>query len=945
MLDPMASRFGQAAILSGLMNAESLMACWNAIPPEKREAPEHIDRRLARQAVQSKALTLWQAQQLLAGRTSGFQVDRYVLLELIGQGGMGRVYLARDTRLNRRVALKILAPERISNPRAVARFHREARVGAQLQHENLVRIYDFGESNGRFFLVMEYIEGKTIGNLISGQGPVPYPTAARLVRQVAQGLAHADRKGLIHRDVNPYNILVTHDGVAKLADLGLAIDLSEGDRVTREGATVGTFDYVAPEQARHSHSADIRSDIYSLGCTLYHMLTGHVPFPSPSLPEKLFAHHAMEPTPLEQIVPGLPTGMAEVVRKMMRKQPDERYSSPALVVQALETYIDEGAGGERIETVKLPIESPGPVSSGSAPSMASGSAPVSPPPDGDRYLPSGSAGSPTPATTIAAARNGGLLPANPAAVSAVAGASPLVDTDIDDPDIPLLTPTDDVVEEKLGLPIVLDLGPEPPLRPAASRPGPLSGVRLTSLFSQAGGRPSTAEMPGTGTSPLSRLLSSWMALPFWGRVLIPALSLAAILIAWLALTGRLSPPPGPPGSPSVTPAHSPTGEKGGPSGSTPTPRNPEATIFVRSLGVPAAEDTPVAFPTLAEALRAATRRGRDGYVELRNRDPLKLRPGDLPELHGQVDLRAAPGVRPVLAVEMDATRPFLVIGSAVSLKLSGLTFRVRYPTSEGATPAALPPVIQAAGRVQIERCAFEVDGKRPDHCRVLTSDGRGFSVDRSWFLGFDEAFRLKVYEETTAQIRRSMIIPQPGASPASGTAAELRGWAVAVDLLPGRGTPGGSKRKLTLERCTIEGAGLLAVTGDPRPSPLPVEISHCAVRAESLLAWQPRKPGDGLSADLLWQGEGNQFQVLGPCWVMMSAATMSPALSLGVTDLASWSKFVSRELGPLKTRILYRTDPHQRTASPEPKDFAIESSDLPADRAGADPEIVGPSAR
>src|SRR6202042_1766672 len=124
---------------------------------------------------------------------------------------------------------------------AVLRFQREARVGAQLQHENLVRVYDFGESNGRYFLVMEYIEGRTIGNLLAGQGPMPPATAARLVRQVALGLGHAHRKGLIHRDVNPYNIMVTHEGVAKLADLGLAMDLSESDRVTRDGATVGTF--------------------------------------------------------------------------------------------------------------------------------------------------------------------------------------------------------------------------------------------------------------------------------------------------------------------------------------------------------------------------------------------------------------------------------------------------------------------------------------------------------------------------------------------------------------------------------------------------------------------------------------------------------------------------------------------------------------------------------
>ena len=119
---------------------------------------------------------------------------------------------------------------------------------------------------------------------------MPPATAVRLVRQVALGLEHAHRKGLIHRDVNPYNILVTHDGTAKLADLGLAIAMADEDRVTRDGATVGTFDYVAPEQARHSRAADIRSDIYSLGCTLYHMCSGQVPFPGPSLPEKLFGH-------------------------------------------------------------------------------------------------------------------------------------------------------------------------------------------------------------------------------------------------------------------------------------------------------------------------------------------------------------------------------------------------------------------------------------------------------------------------------------------------------------------------------------------------------------------------------------------------------------------------------------------------------------------------------
>jgi len=354
MLDPHESKFWQAALRSGLMDVEALTACWDAIAPEKREDLEQIDQRLARRAVQSNWLTNWQATQLLAGRASGYKVDRYLLLELIGQGGMGRVYLARDTRLSRRVALKILSPERVGNSRAVARFQREARVGAQLQHENLVRVYDFGESNGRYFLVMEYIEGKTVGTLISEQGPMPAATAVRLVRQVASGLEHAHRKGLVHRDVNPYNILVTREGIAKLADLGLALDLADEDRVTRDGATVGTFDYVAPEQARHSRAADIRSDIYSLGCTIYHMIAGDVPFPGPSLPEKIFAHQSLEPTPLDQVVPGLPEGLTEIVQRMMRKLPDERYATPMQVAQALEPYgVNDDAGiGRREGTIQ-----------------------------------------------------------------------------------------------------------------------------------------------------------------------------------------------------------------------------------------------------------------------------------------------------------------------------------------------------------------------------------------------------------------------------------------------------------------------------------------------------------------------------------------------------------------------------------------------------------------
>ena len=460
MLDPQVSRFWQAALLSGLMDDQGLTACWDAIAPAKREDTEHIDRRLARQAVQLKALTLWQAQQLLAGRSSGYKVDRYVLLELIGQGGMGRVYLARDTRLNRRVALKILSPERMSNPRAIARFQREARVGAQLQHENLVRIYDFGESNGRYFLVMEYIEGKTIGTLISELGKIPPATAVRLARQVALGLEHAHLKGLIHRDVNPYNVLVTRDGTAKLADLGLAIDLSEEDHVTREGATVGTFDYVAPEQARHSHSADIRSDIYSLGCTIYHMCLGQVPFPSPSLPEKLFAHQALEPTPLDQAIPGFPEGLAAVVHRMMRKSPDERYATPMQVVKALEPYAEVPSviayreGGAPLVQVPEPKLSPAlpPSGQGKAAVVSHHGAEPIPALVKTVAVLDGSETAPLAATETGSGANADLSTALPR--------SPASDHEPSDPDFPLF----------------VDLGPEPSLSDGRSRAKPRSAV-------------------------------------------------------------------------------------------------------------------------------------------------------------------------------------------------------------------------------------------------------------------------------------------------------------------------------------------------------------------------------------------------------------------------------------------------------------------------------------
>jgi serine/threonine protein kinase len=337
-MEPQNCRFWLAVTRCNLIDEETLRRFWESIPPEKRTL-DGVDRRMARAAVQAGKLTIWQAQQILAGRWMGLRIGKYVLLDLIGQGGMGRVYLARDTRLHRPVAIKILSRERMSNPRALARFRREAKVGAQLQHENLVRIYDEGEALGVHYLVMEYIEGKNVARLVSEMVRIPPPAAADIARQVALGLQHLHEKGLLHRDVNPMNILVDNHGTAKLTDLGLAIDLEDAeDQVTRDGATVGTFDYISPEQARHPRSIDIRADIYSLGCTLYHMIAGHVPFPVPTLAEKLYAQQTMQPEPLQHQVPEVSRELDEIVQKMMRKLPEERYAQPRDVARALEPH-------------------------------------------------------------------------------------------------------------------------------------------------------------------------------------------------------------------------------------------------------------------------------------------------------------------------------------------------------------------------------------------------------------------------------------------------------------------------------------------------------------------------------------------------------------------------------------------------------------------------------
>jgi len=251
---------------------------------------------------------------------------------------MGTVYLALDTELNRTVALKVLPKEKAENPLLVKRFKSEAQSAAQLKHDNVVTIYEAGQVDGLLYIALEYIEGTDVQQLLDRRGCLPAKRTIEIVKQVARALRHAHKQGIVHRDIKPSNLLIRRDGVVKLTDLGLArsIDDSVETSITRAGTTVGTVDYMAPEQARDSRAADIRSDIYSLGCTWYHMLTGVAPFAEGSLTNKLNAHASQPPPDPRLEKESIPEGIVAIMHRMMAKSPQDRYQTPAKLLKDLE---------------------------------------------------------------------------------------------------------------------------------------------------------------------------------------------------------------------------------------------------------------------------------------------------------------------------------------------------------------------------------------------------------------------------------------------------------------------------------------------------------------------------------------------------------------------------------------------------------------------------------
>jgi serine/threonine protein kinase len=340
-----AEAFLRTVLRSGLLGRSRLREAIQDVPRARRHDP----RALAGHLVRGGHLTPFQAGKLLRGTFRGLVLGPYRVLAPLGKGGMGTVYLARDGDSGEYVALKILPPHKArGEDRLLARFRREMEMSRRVAHPNLAWTYDAGQYHGVYFIAMEYIPGCTLTRLVAEQGPLSVERAAGLLAEVAAALEHVHNQGLVHRDLKPSNIMVTPNGHAKVLDLGLA--LVAGERaadplvVGGRGYVLGTMDYIAPEQARDPTAVDRRADVYSLGCTLYFALTGRPPFPGGTSREKIHRQKHEEPTPLRVVLPNVLPPFAAVVRRMMEKDPADRYPSAAAVEEELRGWGPPGPG-------------------------------------------------------------------------------------------------------------------------------------------------------------------------------------------------------------------------------------------------------------------------------------------------------------------------------------------------------------------------------------------------------------------------------------------------------------------------------------------------------------------------------------------------------------------------------------------------------------------------
>lgn len=339
-------KFVELVRKSGLVEESRLNAVLEEVARDTSEADgETLDSlKLAQKLLDEKLLTPWQCDRLKEGRHKGFVLGKYKLLGLIGTGGMSSVYLAEHVLMQRRVAIKVLPQSRVDDSSYLARFRREAQAVAALDHKNIVRAYDIDNDRNIHYIVMEYVEGRDLQTIVKNDGPLDYDTAADYIRQSAEGLEHAHQANLIHRDIKPANLLVDPRGTVKILDMGLArfTDEQHNTSLTRmhDENVLGTADYLAPEQAKDSHTSDHRADIYSLGCTLYYLLTGHPPFHDGTLAQRILKHQTQPPPSIYEDRPDAPKPLVEVCMRMMAKQPAARFQTAGEVARVLTKWLE-----------------------------------------------------------------------------------------------------------------------------------------------------------------------------------------------------------------------------------------------------------------------------------------------------------------------------------------------------------------------------------------------------------------------------------------------------------------------------------------------------------------------------------------------------------------------------------------------------------------------------
>lgn len=289
----------------------------------------------------------------------GKRLGVYELQEFVGGGGMGAVFRGRDTTLDRTVAVKVLFQHRTDDADLLRRFKNEAQSAARLDHENIGRVYAVGSEGGWHYIVFEFIEGVNLRDLVNDRGPFDVARTITITSQLADALAHAETRNVVHRDIKPSNVIITPTGKARLVDMGLArLHQMTGDRdLTVSGMTLGTFDYISPEQARDPRLADVRSDLYSLGCTAYFMLIGRPPFADGTMVQKLLQHQQQQAVPVDRLRPDIPREVALVIGRLMEKDPADRYQHPAELVEAL-SRIAEDRGIELPTTAAAVVRRP-----------------------------------------------------------------------------------------------------------------------------------------------------------------------------------------------------------------------------------------------------------------------------------------------------------------------------------------------------------------------------------------------------------------------------------------------------------------------------------------------------------------------------------------------------------------------------------------------------------